>query len=87
MKLVAKCSASVSLSDQVHVKVCNPIPLIQAQWISQTLAKPKPISAYSFMFRNAFICLWDAFTFLCSRIHYLEWNILIECKSGSIINI
>ena len=27
MKLVAKCSASVSLSDQVHVKVCNPIPL------------------------------------------------------------
>ena len=28
MKLVAKCSASVSLSDQVHVKVCNPIPII-----------------------------------------------------------
>ena len=27
MKLVAKCSASVSLSYQVHVKVCNPIPL------------------------------------------------------------
>ena len=27
MKLVAKCSASVSLSDQVHVKVCNPISL------------------------------------------------------------
>ena len=27
MKLVAKCSASVSLSDQVQVKVCNPIPL------------------------------------------------------------
>ena len=27
MKLVAKGSASVSLSDQVHVKVCNPIPL------------------------------------------------------------
>ena len=27
MKLVAKCSPSVSLSDQVHVKVCNPIPL------------------------------------------------------------
>ena len=28
MKLFAKCSASVSLSDQVHGKVCNPIPLI-----------------------------------------------------------
>ena len=27
MKLVAKCSASVSLSYQVHVNVCNPIPL------------------------------------------------------------
>ena len=27
MKLVAECSASVSLSDQVHVKVCNSIPL------------------------------------------------------------
>ena len=27
MKLVAKCSAYVSLSDQVHVRVCNPIPL------------------------------------------------------------
>ena len=27
MKLVAKCSASVSQSDQVYVKVCNPIPL------------------------------------------------------------
>ena len=27
MKLVAKCSASVSLSGQVHVKVYNPIPL------------------------------------------------------------
>ena len=27
MKRVAKCSASVSLSYQVHVKVCNPIPL------------------------------------------------------------
>ena len=26
MKPVAKCSASVSLSDQVHVKVCNSIP-------------------------------------------------------------
>ena len=25
--IVAKCSASVSLPDQVHVKVCNPIPL------------------------------------------------------------
>ena len=29
MKLVAKCSASISQSDQVHVKVCNPIPLIK----------------------------------------------------------
>ena len=27
MKLVAKCSSSVSLSGQVHVKVCNPISL------------------------------------------------------------
>ena len=27
MKLVAKCSESVTLSYQVHVKVCNPIPL------------------------------------------------------------
>ena len=27
MKLVAKCSASLSQSDQVYVKVCNPIPL------------------------------------------------------------
>ena len=27
MELVAKCSAYVSLSDQVHVKVCSPIPL------------------------------------------------------------
>ena len=33
IKIVAKCSASVSLSDQVHVKVCNPIPL------RKTLAK------------------------------------------------
>ena len=30
MKLVEKCSASASLSDTVHVKVCNPIPLILA---------------------------------------------------------
>ena len=29
MKLVAKCSASASLSDPVHVKVCNPISLIK----------------------------------------------------------
>ena len=27
MKIVAKCSAFVSLSYQVHVKVCNPVPL------------------------------------------------------------
>ena len=27
MKLVAKCSAFVSVSYQVHIKVCNPIPL------------------------------------------------------------
>ena len=27
MKIVAKCSAFVSLSYQVQVKVCNPIPL------------------------------------------------------------
>ena len=27
MKIVAKCSAFISLSYQVHVKVCNPIPL------------------------------------------------------------
>ena len=27
MKLVAKSSAFVSISYQVHVKVCNPIPL------------------------------------------------------------
>ena len=27
MKLVAKCSASVRVSYQLHVKVCNPIPL------------------------------------------------------------
>ena len=30
MKLVAKCLAFVSLSNQVHVKVCNPIPLIRS---------------------------------------------------------
>ena len=30
MKLVAKCSASISLSYQVHIEVCNPIPLKQA---------------------------------------------------------
>ena len=29
MLLVAKCSASVSLSYQVHVKDCDPIPLIK----------------------------------------------------------
>ena len=28
MKLVAKYSAFVRLSYQVHVKVCNPIPLL-----------------------------------------------------------
>ena len=28
MKIVAKCSAFVSLSYHVHVKICNPIPLI-----------------------------------------------------------
>ena len=28
MKIVAKCSAFVSLSYQVHGKLCNPIPLI-----------------------------------------------------------
>ena len=27
MKIVAKCSALVSLSYQVHVKLCDPIPL------------------------------------------------------------
>ena len=27
MKIVAKCSTFVSLSYEVHVKVCNPIPL------------------------------------------------------------
>ena len=29
MKIVAKCLAFVRLSYQVHVKVCNPIPLIE----------------------------------------------------------
>ena len=29
MSFVATCSASVTLSYQVHVKVCNPIPLIK----------------------------------------------------------
>ena len=28
MKIFAKCSAFISLFYQVHVKVCNPIPLI-----------------------------------------------------------
>ena len=37
MKLVAKSSAYVCISYQVHVKVCNPIPLI----------KDKPIIAMS----------------------------------------
>ena len=30
MKIVAKCLTFVILSYQVHVKVCNPIPLILA---------------------------------------------------------
>ena len=29
MNFFATCSASVTLSYQVHVKVCNPIPLIK----------------------------------------------------------
>ena len=28
MKIVAKCSAFIRFSSQVHVKVCNPISLI-----------------------------------------------------------
>ena len=32
MKLVAKYSASVRLSYQVHVKVCNPVPLINVRF-------------------------------------------------------
>ena len=37
MKIVAKCSAFASLSYQVHVKVCNPIPLnIHFDWLSGT---------------------------------------------------
>ena len=32
MKLVAKCAASVSLSYQVHVQICNPIPLKKHFW-------------------------------------------------------
>ena len=30
MKIVAKCLAFVSLPYQVHVKVCNPIPLTRS---------------------------------------------------------
>ena len=32
MKLVAKCSAFVSLSYPVHVKVCDPISLRSTGW-------------------------------------------------------
>ena len=35
MKLVAKCSASVSLSYQVHVKACNPILLNTLQLLGE----------------------------------------------------
>ena len=37
MKIVAKCSAFVSLSYQVQVKVCNPIPLILGGHIQYSL--------------------------------------------------
>ena len=40
MKLVAKCSASVSLSDQVHIKVCNPISLMYFQASYQSNSPP-----------------------------------------------
>ena len=36
MKIVAKCSAFASLSYQVQVKICNPIPLIIKQISGQT---------------------------------------------------
>ena len=39
MKLVAKCSASISLSYQVHVKDCNPIPLNQLKHYDETMKR------------------------------------------------
>ena len=50
MKLVAKYSASVSLSDQVHVKVCNPIPLredAQKWWMDSDNYRLPTEHAYS----------------------------------------
>ena len=38
MKLVATCSASVTLSNQVHVKVCNLIPSISERSLGLTCA-------------------------------------------------
>ena len=39
MKLVAKCSASLSLPDQVHVKVCNPIPLSDPYFLDRQVGQ------------------------------------------------
>ena len=35
MKTVSKCSAYISLSDQVYVTFCNPIPLNKAGTIKK----------------------------------------------------
>ena len=35
MKIVAKCPASLSPAYQVHVKVCNPIPLKNSEHSTQ----------------------------------------------------
>ena len=43
MKIVATCSASVSPSYQVHVKVCNPISLIKSRILAVAM-----ISAHIF---------------------------------------
>ena len=40
MKIVAKCSAFERLAYQVHIKVCNPIPLMPLGSIIEISSEP-----------------------------------------------
>ena len=50
MKLIAKCSAFVSLSYQVHVKVCNPISLITVYFYDNVQIVRMSESQFYFIF-------------------------------------
>ena len=62
MKIVAKCSALVSLSNPVHVKVCNPIPFIT----KTSPCNEHPLTSYFHIVKLGFTGVYN-FSYFCSK--------------------